>query len=443
MARRGRAHRAGTSTGKAMLKSLRVLIFLAIPHAAWAQWTATGPDVPQLTTFDTRMRTLMESLDIPSGQLAVTWQGRLVLARGYSWNPGPADILVQPDSLFRIASVTKPITATLVNRLIQDGQLDLDDTLGELVDIELLPNEQADPRLTGVTVRNLLEHRAGLGTYNTLGYDPLFVDQHMAFSNGVPMPVAQAHIARVMNGVQLFSDPGTSFDYSNYGYMLLRAIIESAAGMDYQAYAESVLNPIGIWQIGQGAAAINDRPSNEVAYDSGGFTGTSVIDDSGQIVPFEYGGFNMTNLEGVGGFRASAVELARWLSNLDDPDADGAILNETSLSRMFGLYENYPLPYTPNTGYYAQGWAVSMDAQGMRQTWHDGSLPSTTSYVLRLKQGVNFVVSFNRRDETGQGPNWSSLVDAELWAGYFDVSEWPSHDLFPSMLPVIFQDDFD
>ena len=100
-----------------------------------AQWTASGTSVPSLVAFDNQMRSLMTTNTIPSGAIAVSWQGRLVLARGYSWNPGSADIVTQPTSLFRIASVSKPITATLVNRLIQDGRLSPTDTIGQYVSL--------------------------------------------------------------------------------------------------------------------------------------------------------------------------------------------------------------------------------------------------------------------------------------------------------------------
>ena len=168
---------------------------------ASAQWTVTGQAVPQLASFDTMMQGLMTSRNIPSGQVAVAWQGRLVFARGYSYNPGPDDIIVQPDSLFRVASVSKPITATLVNRLIQDGQLSPNATIGSFVDLTPRPGTTADPRLANVTVRNLLEMLGGFPDPSTAGYDPVFRDRTVAQALGIGLPVSHASVIRYQNGV--------------------------------------------------------------------------------------------------------------------------------------------------------------------------------------------------------------------------------------------------
>ncbi|MEO7015751.1 MAG: hypothetical protein ABI067_04315, partial [Leifsonia sp.] len=71
---------------------------LAFAPGASAQWTVTGTAAPQLAAFDNAMQTFMQNHAIPSGEMAVTWQGRLVLAHGYTLNPGPNDIVVQPQS---------------------------------------------------------------------------------------------------------------------------------------------------------------------------------------------------------------------------------------------------------------------------------------------------------------------------------------------------------
>src|SRR5690606_25727291 len=170
-----------------------LLAVLLSTHAS-AQWTATGQAVPQLVAFDTMMQNLMTSRAIPSGQVAVGWQGRLVFARGYSYNPGPDDIIVQPDSLFRIASISKPITATLVNRLIQDGQLSPSATIGSYIDLTPRPGTTVDPRLANVTVRNLLEMLGGFPDPSVAGYDPVFRDRTVAQALGIGLPVTHADV---------------------------------------------------------------------------------------------------------------------------------------------------------------------------------------------------------------------------------------------------------
>lgn len=423
------------------LHRLLLVIILAATPTAHAQWTITGQAVPELAAFDAAMQDLMTTRDIPSGALAITWQGRLVYARGFSWNPGPDDIVTQPTSLFRIASVSKPLTSTLVNRLIQDGELSLDATAAQYVDLTPLPGRSNDPRLSSVTVRDLLEHLGGFGSPQQLGYDPVFNDETVDAQTGSGLPVGQDDIVRYQSGVPLFSGPGSTYGYSNYGYLLLGKIIEAVTGMSYEAYAHSVLNRIGIWHLQQARSARALRYAGEVAYRSGG-SKTSVIDESGALLPYEYGGLNYENMDAFGGWVGSAPELVRWLANLDDPDAPGALLDAASLDRMFALPQNYPGPYNPGDYFYASGWQVRDYGSGGRNTWHDGSLPSTTAYAVRLRTGFDFVALLNRRNDQG-GPHYSGLVDAAILGAYQTIDAWPAHDLFRQTLTTVFIADFE
>ncbi|HJT98263.1 MAG TPA: hypothetical protein VJ696_08095, partial [Rhodanobacteraceae bacterium] len=183
------------------------------------------------------------------------------------------------------------------------------------------------------------------------------------------------------------------------------------------------------------------RAPGEVFYDSG-FFGTTVMDESGVTVPFEYGAFNIENMDSHGGWIVSVVEFARWLANLDDPSAPDAILDPASIDRMYSLPENYPLPYNPGDPYYAEGWAVRDFGGGLRNAWHDGSLPSTTSYIVRTEHGWDYAVVLNRRDESG-ATSYSAEVDSAMWNAFGQIAAWPAGDEFPHALPVVFRGGFD
>ncbi len=425
----------------ARLTLLLSILLLCAAKPVGAQWTASGPDVPELAAFDAAMHDFMAARNIPSGQLAVTWQGRLVLARGYTRNPGALDIVVQPDSLFRLASVSKPIVSTLVHRLVQDGQLDLNQTVGSLVDLSPLPGYSADPRLATVTVRDLLEHLGGFDGWPQPNRDPMFADASHAQANGVPLPIGRQHIIRTLGGLPLVAEPGSTYRYSNYGYMLLGQVIEAAAGMSIRDYADSLFQTIGVWDIRPARSDLAGRHPGEVFYQSGVST-TTVLDPSGVQVPWEYGGMNMDNLLAAGGWLASAVELARWLANLDDPTAAGALLNADSQALMFGLPQNFPLPYTPGNAYYGSGWLVRDFGAAGRTTWHTGSLPSTSAVVVRYYNGFSFVALLNRRNESDVGA-YNSQIQTAIFAAYNQIGAWPAHDLFPTQLPVVFRAGFD
>src|SRR5262245_16378101 len=88
---------------------------------------AAGDAVPQLSGFDDWMKSFMAEHNIPGGQLAIVRQGKLVYARGFGWADRDAKEPVEPQSLFRIASVSKPITAVAILKLADQGKLKLSD----------------------------------------------------------------------------------------------------------------------------------------------------------------------------------------------------------------------------------------------------------------------------------------------------------------------------
>ena len=98
--------------------------------------------MPALAGFDNQMKAFMQARGVTAGQVAVTYKGRLVLARGYSTSTALA---VQPTSLFRIASLSKSFTAAAIVKLVQDGKLSLSTPVDE--DPRHHPGERADPRL--------------------------------------------------------------------------------------------------------------------------------------------------------------------------------------------------------------------------------------------------------------------------------------------------------
>jgi CubicO group peptidase (beta-lactamase class C family) len=412
-----------------MIIRILLLALCVSPGLAIAQVVSDGQDVPELAVFDDTLLEFMQVHNIPDGQVAVTWQGRLVLARSYNNQSARP---VHNRSRFRVASVSKPLTSTLMHRLQQDGGVSVDDTLDQYLDLSPPVGQSADARLGAITVRNLLEHVAGFGTGKNFGYDPVFHDVAIANELAVDLPILKSHVRSFMNGKALVSTPGSEYNYSNYGYMLAGQVIEAASGMPYGAYADSVFNQIGIYDARQSRSQRHRAYAGEAKYSSG-TRGTSVMENNGGQLPFEYGALNYENAAAFGGWTLSMVETARWLANLDDPEAPDAILNADSQALMFGLPENWQGPYTSGDVYYGSGWAVRDYGNGARNTWHAGSLPGTTAYIVRIRQGFNIAVAFNRRNEFSPGDRFNDL-DNRIGEAFNQVDEWPTHDLFEQEL---------
>ena len=406
----------------------------AYAHAATQsakQWTVTGYDFAELAGFDNAMQSFMQARNIPSGGLAVTRNGSLVLARGYTYTDEADYMITQPTSLFRIASISKPLTATAILRLVQDGRLSLSSKVTDLISLTPPPNQSPDSRLTNITVRHLLQHLGGWDRDMT--FDPMFRDVIIAGNLGIPVPISQANIRTYMTGQPLQHNPGTRYAYSNYGYSLLGQIITAVTGLPYADYVNQVVfNPLQLTRPTLGRTLPANRLPTEVKYHSQYFT-VSVVDGSGSSVPFPYGGWNLENMDAHGGWLASAIDLVRFAASFDDPSSN-PMLNESSISTLFGLPENIaPGNYTPGDWYYACGWDVRDWGSGNRNTWHTGSLTGThTLMVRRGSDRTNWCVLFNQRDDAS-GLSYGA-IDGGLHTAANAVTTWPDHDLFPEYL---------
>ena len=202
----------------------------------------SGEEKPEFKTLEQSIKRLMVKNDLPGGEVAVSKDGKIVYSRAFGYADLDRKVPVQTDNLFRIASCSKPITATAVMKLVQDGKLHLDDKAFTILDnLKPDPDATVDPRLKTITVRNLLEH--------TGGWMRERVDQQMAYARiaadtfGVSRPAPPETIVRYIMGNKLDFDPGTRFVYSNLGYNVLGRIIERVSGTSYEQYVKSnILN---------------------------------------------------------------------------------------------------------------------------------------------------------------------------------------------------------
>ncbi len=335
--------------------ALAVLAMVAVPAAAQDQvWTQTGEPVPGWEAVDDAIRTYMQTWNIPGAVAALSYQGRLIFTHGYTWD-SPEVEPVQPTSLFRIASMSKPITSVAIHQLIERGLLSYDTRVADALGLEPPPGQEPDPWLAEVTVDHLLYHTGGWD--RGLAFDPMFHDEAIASALGVDLPISKADIATYMTGQEMQFRPGSRFAYSNYGYALLGLLIEKVTGRDYSEWvAENVLQPIGVGRPRRGHTVADERAPGEVRY-------------YGRVGEDPYR-WNIENMDAHGGWVVSAPDYLRFMSALfDDPDSS-PLLERSSIESM--------LVVNPLSGgsEYAQGWVVLQEGEGVRYQ-HGGSLPGT------------------------------------------------------------------
>jgi N-acyl-D-amino-acid deacylase len=390
---------------------------------------SAGEDDERFASYDRLMHDFMKEHRVPGAAVAVTHQGRVVFARGYGYSDIAAGEVAQPTSLFRIASISKPITAVAILQLIEQKKLKLDDKVFEALNSEddiKAAGDKFDPRLREITIRHLLEHRGGWDRGQS--FDAMFQSVRFAKQVGVKAPADQAAIIKAMFSQKLDFDPGERYAYSNFGYCLLGRVIEKISGQDYPDYVKKkVLAPIGITTMRIGATRLGGRAKNEVRYYQPGI-GKSVFDaDLDKEIPHPYGAWNLESMDSHGAWIASTVDLAKFAAAFDDPD-NCPILNRQSIELMYrrppGL-AGHEDDGSKKDVYYSLGWSNRVLGDGKLNHWHTGSLPGTAAILIRRHDGRNFVALLNCRVSPSAN-HLGRAIDSLLHKAANEVTDWPT-----------------
>ena len=173
--------------------------------------------------------------DLVGAVLLVAKDGRVVLHEALGWRDRARNTPMEPNTLFRMASNTKPVVATGVSMLVEDGKLGYGDLVREHI------REWDNYRAGFINVGHLLSHSSGLRI------PTLFLQPYMSPSAEHPdAPTLQLEAAR-FGGVGAEAVPGTSYSYNNPGYNTLGALVEMASGMPLDEYLDAELyTPLGM-----------------------------------------------------------------------------------------------------------------------------------------------------------------------------------------------------
>lgn len=381
--------------------------------------------------FDREVEAFMQARRIPGGALAVVKDRRLVYARGYGWANREKQVPARPDSLFRIASISKPITAVAVLKLVEQGRLNLEARAFSILKADpAWPAEsKRDPRLAQVTVRQLLQHTGGWDRDKS--FDPMFRSRQIARAVGEPMPASASAIIRYMMGRRLDFDPGSRYAYSNFGYCVLGRVIEALTGDTYESFVKrEVLAPVSVQRarLGTTLMPVEGEARYYLAKDE---PGDSVFLGTPKKVPWPYGGFCLEAMDAHGGWIASVIDLARFAAALDDPERSPLLKPET-LRTMLA-----PPPAPASRGsdgsleppWYGCGWSVRPSGSSNAVNfWHNGSLPGTYGLLVCRHDHLIWALLFNQRSEDAKIPD--GAIDPAMHRAAAQVTEWPARDGF-------------
>jgi CubicO group peptidase (beta-lactamase class C family) len=241
-----------------------------------------------------------------SGAILVAQRGEVVLRKGYGYADRERGVMIGPNTPFFIGSLAKQFTATAILALEADGRLTLDDSLGTFF-------KDVPPDKRGVTVRNLLSHTSGLPYLPGAGL----------FGRG-----ARDSVMHEMLGERLGFTPGTKYEYSTPGYILLAGVIERASGLTYEQYLRRLMERAKLTSTG----FVGERERWSVS------PIRSYTDDHAESALADVPA--LPRFVGAGSIVSTVGDLYRWYGAV----ASGDLLPERQRTELFTPV----LPVTPN-----------------------------------------------------------------------------------------------
>jgi CubicO group peptidase (beta-lactamase class C family) len=306
-----------------------------------ARALAQAPAVPVSRWDDVRaaMRSFVRDPAAPSVSVAVAMDGRIAFADAAGLADRTRRVAATPATAYSVASVSKPITATAVMRLVERGVIGLDEPANRYLGAARLRGWEGDA--DAVTVRHLLSHTAGL---------PEHLDFHYADERQRPPPMATT-LARY--GVVAF-EPGSLHQYANLGYGALAAIVARQSRRPFgEAVQREVFAPLGM-----GRASVRGARAPQAAalrYDA---RGRAIAD------------YRLFEVDGASAVHASASDLARFgLLHLGaaTPGAPRLLSDAT-----IALMQQRATP--PDGAAWGLGWELG-EERGVPVVQHSGGMP--------------------------------------------------------------------
>lgn len=368
---------------------------------------------------DSMMRSFVREHGVPGASLAIAKDGKLVYARGFGWADPAQKVPVRPEARFRIASISKPITAVVVLKLIEQGKLEFHTPAFALLGMkEALAAEGTDPRLAQITILQLLQHRAGWD--RQASFDPMFIPQRVQKRFELDGPPNTKQIIRYMLEQPLDTDPGTHYAYSNFGYCVLGRVIEQVTGQPYgEAVRALLLEPLDLDSLALGGSLPDDRLPNEVWYQDRKQRIGSAVKAPGRQVPIGYS-HDQEVLDAHGGWIANATDLALFAAAFSDVQ-DSPVLGPQSIARMWQRPAGAEGPV-----WYGCGWSVRQVGESAHNAWHSGLLSGgTSSLFVRRHDGYTWAVLFNTDRSQTNNAVLSGLIDPLIHRAVNQVEAWP------------------
>ncbi|MBX0329573.1 serine hydrolase [Oscillochloris sp. ZM17-4] len=321
-----------------------------------AQGGALSPDLqPIAAQMDSYLSQLAEQGSF-SGAALVAYRGQMLVRKGYGLANQELNIPAGAQTRFRLASVSKPLTALAVMQLVQTGRVDLRSSICTYL-------HDCPSAWGAITVHDLLAHTSGLQNYTDF----------LAFADVETKPATPDAVIARFRDLPLEFAPGSAYHYTNSNYVLLGRLIEDVSGATYPDYMrDHIFLPLGMMNTGYDTG------------DAAALSGTrGYIGVGTPATPID-----TSNLFAAGGIFSTVDDLYALLNALDD----GSLLPADILSEM----------YTPNFFNYGYGWKIEQRF-GHRVIYHPGLMSGAVTYIGRYPDDGLTVIVLSNNENTNAG----------------------------------------
>ncbi len=387
--------------------SLRVALFLtawtvalgwqARPSLAQDRAVPSAPtssDLPQgwtgtLERFASQLAVDVDDDDVGGITGAVTRGDEVVWAQGFGWADKDRQVPAEPTTIYRVGSITKSLTATMLVRLAEEGILSLDDpVVRHLPEAAAFLNESGVDDVT-IRLRHLASHAAGLIR------EPRLRDAATG-----PIEAWESKVLASIPATAIFQAPGAGYLYSNIGFGTLGLAISRAADRPFTTLAhEQILDPLGM---SSSTFVIEDRLRDRLAT---GYANRAdgTVNVAGPAAEHAGRGYKVPN----GGLYTDAADLARFMAAVmgDRPD----VLGPWAVQAL----RKVETPEDPREG-YGLGFAIRTAGDGSVRMGHGGSVAGYTAQIWfhpTTKLGVVLLRNYNR-GTTNLSGRAAELLDA-------------------------------
>jgi CubicO group peptidase (beta-lactamase class C family) len=290
---------------------MRVFLFVFL-----FSFSALAQDHAEKTrAFEQFAEARLKAQKMPGLSVAVM-HGDFRWSRGFGFADVENEVPARADSSYRMASVTKPMTAVAVLKLVEAGKIDLDAEVQTYV--PYFPRKSRP-----VTVRQLLAHQGGISHYRDYEKE-----------GRIREPKTTREAIAIFEEFDLVNEPGTAYSYSSYGYNLLGAVIEGASGKPYGEFmTEAVWRPLGM------TSTRMDDPRAIIPHRVTGY-----VLENGQLKRSEY--VDISSRFAGGGTRSTVEDMLRFIDGVDDVlKADTVDLAWTPMPTRDGRHTEYGLGF--------------------------------------------------------------------------------------------------